>query len=344
MNVRKAQKHMQRATDLMEQGRLGFGVGTKRKINDSVVGDIMKMSSQGGPYFARQIGGTCYLNAVFNMFMLRLILDHKLVEANQGLFDYLKKTFAYNQSKRVHPEELPITNKGDEIIRMPSITSLQQSGTRNLFGDNFNSVFLKLYQIFVDKKPPDTLHDRIDWEHNSLWARSQIFLFTLILLSHFKFTYVLDFSITYVMLDEGEVKFVTKYPGTQLKLIKELKKPYHQTSYIFCREKSRDKEEVQDKLQLCFANHAWLIDTMPSRFAGSIVTLGKKAGEEKSSGHAVMCYPYNSRVIGKILLVKDSNKLAIYDSRYYDLNGRKPRYNIFVYAPSGVDLKVQLDF
>ena len=75
MNVRKAQKHMQRATDLMEQGRLGFGFGTselgKRPREDELV-----------PGFASQIGKTCYLNAVFNVIFKCLNTDEKLWEKN----------------------------------------------------------------------------------------------------------------------------------------------------------------------------------------------------------------------------------------------------------------------
>ena len=32
MNVRKAQKHMQRAAELLNQGQLGFGVGEKSEL------------------------------------------------------------------------------------------------------------------------------------------------------------------------------------------------------------------------------------------------------------------------------------------------------------------------
>ena len=63
MNVRKAQKHMQRARELLEQGQLGFGTGQKRTI-------------QG--HFKEQIQGVCFMYAVFTLVLRKLYSDSAL--------------------------------------------------------------------------------------------------------------------------------------------------------------------------------------------------------------------------------------------------------------------------
>ena len=91
MNVRKAQKHMQRATDLLNQSQLGFGTGDvepgvqtrgqKRQIDELEKRDIkrkMRKSRCIKGEFKTQIQPVCYMYAVYNLLLRRLLNDPAL--------------------------------------------------------------------------------------------------------------------------------------------------------------------------------------------------------------------------------------------------------------------------
>ena len=61
-NLRKAQKHMQRARELLNQSQLGFGTG----------------STHIGGNFKEQIQGVCFMYAVLNLVLRKLYSDSAL--------------------------------------------------------------------------------------------------------------------------------------------------------------------------------------------------------------------------------------------------------------------------
>ena len=69
-NLRKAQKHMQRARELLNQGQLGFGVPRKSKV-----GEERKQEENN---FSMQTDNNCYMYAAFNIVLKMLSNDSNL--------------------------------------------------------------------------------------------------------------------------------------------------------------------------------------------------------------------------------------------------------------------------
>ena len=342
MNVRKAQKHMQRATDLMEQGRLGFGFGTKRKFDDLVVGDgtseLGKRPREDElvPGFARQIGPTCYLNAVLNFIFKCLNTDEKLWENNVELFEFLQELYFSNKSIRVEPALQKVRG---EFVEDRSVESLQQSGTRNLFGKDFNKIFIRVHNALYDTRT-ESYHDRIGWDNKTIRfeGRSTPFLLALILLAHGKLTYVSkrsdDFKIQSMYWEEGiEVQITNLNVQTEQQVIEKLSDVRFSSRYIFCTETYQDLGHA-DEFQTCFLSHAWLMKELPMRFAGSIVKLiSKKPG---APGHTVMAYPVSTPFTpGTDIMICDSRGKPCEMSYSYDRSMKRTIRNIlFIYRPT----------
>ena len=90
-NLRKAQKHMQRATELINQeGQLGFGAGgegvltrgKKRQIDElekrKKKGRVKRTKKCIKNEFSKQIQGVCYMYSVYNLLLRRLLKDPAL--------------------------------------------------------------------------------------------------------------------------------------------------------------------------------------------------------------------------------------------------------------------------
>ena len=101
-----------------------------------------------------------------------------------------------------------------EFVRDRSVESLQQSGTRNLFGKDFNKIFIQVHNALYDIKT-ESYHDRIGWDNQtiSFEGKSTPFLLALILLAHGKLTYVSKpsdhFKIQSMYWEEGKEVQIT---------------------------------------------------------------------------------------------------------------------------------------
>ena len=292
MNVRKAQKHIQRATELLNpESQLGFGVG-----ETSELGKRPREEDELVPGFARQIGPTCYLNAVFNVIFKCLHDDEKLWEKNLKLFEFLQELYFSNKSIQV---EQALQNVGGEFVKDRSVQSLQQSGTRNLFGKDFNKIFFKVNNALYGRK--ESIHSRINWENRKIYftSRSATFLFVLILFAYSELTFIWKPDFNMFRIDNvylrrnGEVIIKSADVRSEEKVIERLKYKEYPSRYIFCMETHQDRGHA-DEFQTCFLNHSWLMEELPMRFAGSIVKLSKRPGVVGSTGHALVAYPVST--------------------------------------------------
>ena len=290
MNVRKAQKHIQRATELLNpESQLGFGVGETSELGKRPREEDDELV----PGFARQIGPTCYLHAVFNFIFKCLDTDEKLWEKNLKLFEFLQELYFSNKSIQV---EQALQNVGGEFVKDRSVQSLQQSGTRNLFGQDFNEIFFQVNNALYGREK--SIHSRINWgNRNTHFTIIDLitFLFVFILFAHSELTFIWKpsddmFRIDNVCLKRnGKVNIESIHAQSQKDVIERLKDNKYSSRYIFCMETHQDRGHA-DEFQTCFLSHAWLMKELSMRFAGSIVTLSKKPGVG-STGHAIVAYP-----------------------------------------------------
>ena len=354
MNARKAKKHMQRATELMNQSQLGFGVNEQQ--NSTVLGkrprdeEKDEKESEYVEGFSTQIGKTCFMNAVFNVMMRCIWTDRIFFKTHEKLIWFLRWKYTSNESIFVGP---PLKDKG---VRSPSSMHLQQSRTRNLFGPNFNRTYFQLHNaLYGGKKGLNerhSVHDRIDWEDREFVFinGTALFLFTLILLAHSKLTYVHTFkskpdgdddvflidniSLENKSPDNREVIVKRKKVSSRKQLTQELQHEKYLYSYIFCKQKHHDGPS-KDKILACFLNHQWLMEKLRGRFKGSIVRLGPLPDIKNCKGHAVMAYiqdllPFDPKK--PEILVCDSN--YSYCTKSSDFwTRRRIVENIFIYIP-----------
>ena len=293
MNVRKAQKHIQRATELLNpESQLGFGVGETSELRKRPREEDDELV----PGFARQIGPTCYLHAVFNFIFKCLDTDEKLWEKNLKLFEFLQELYFSNKSIQV---EQALQNVGGEFVKDRSVQSLQQSGTRNLFGQDFNEIFFQVNNALYGREK--SIHSRINWgNRNTHFTIIDLitFLFVFILFAHSELTFIWKpdfnmFRIDNVGLKNGKVNIESIHAQSEKDVIERLKHNKYSSRYIFCMETHQDRGDA-DEFQTCFLSHAWLMKELPMRFAGSIVTLSKKPGVVGSTGHALVAYPVST--------------------------------------------------